>query len=110
MTNEIANHDLVETEFKEIIYELKPVLDKNGALAGLIGERHIIKATAGIKGSFDLPVSAAMDYTPPTVPLATSPAEVVEILKEGTAVMVNDKDGFHGLITRVDMINYISRS
>jgi cystathionine beta-synthase len=87
-----------------------PVLNRKGDLAGLVGERHIIKATAGIEGSFELPVSKAMDHTPPTVPLSASPAEVVEILKEATAIMVNDKDGFHGLITRVDMINYIARS
>ena len=85
-------------------------MDDKGDLAGLIGERHIIKATAGIKGSFALPVADAMDSTPPTVPLSTSPGEVVEILKEGTAVLINDADGFHGLITRIDMINYISRS
>lgn len=87
-----------------------PVLNEKGDLAGLVGERHIIKATAGVEGSFELPVSKAMDPTPPTVPLSASPAEVVEILKEATAVMVNDDDGFHGLITRVDMINYIARS
>ncbi|MCH8173503.1 MAG: CBS domain-containing protein, partial [Proteobacteria bacterium] len=40
---------------------------------------------------------------------SASPAEVAEILKEGTAVMVNDENGFHGLITRVDMINYIAK-
>lgn len=30
MSQELVNHDLVEIEFKEIIYELKPVLDKEG--------------------------------------------------------------------------------
>lgn len=105
--------DTIEIAFGRLkLYGISqlPVLNDKGDLAGLIGERHIIKATAGIKGSFSLPVADAMDPTPPTVPLSTSPGEVVEILKEGTAVMVNDADGFHGLITRVDMINYISRS
>lgn len=105
--------DTIDIAFKRLkLYGISqlPVLNADGALAGLIGERHIIKATAGIKGSFELPVSEAMDQTPPTVPLSTSPGEVVEILKEATAIMVNDDDGFHGLITRVDMINYIARS
>jgi len=105
--------DTIEIAFGRLkLYGISqlPVLTANGDLAGLIGERHIIKATAGIKGSFALPVADAMDGTPPTVPLSTRPGEVVEILKEGTAVLVHDADGFHGLITRVDMINYISRS
>ncbi len=104
--------DTIEIAFKRLkLYGISqlPVLNTDGDLAGLVGERHIIKATAGIKGSFGLPVSEAMDATPPTVPLSASPAGVVEILKEATAVMVNDVDGFHGLITRVDMINYIAR-
>lgn len=105
--------DTIEIAFKRLkLYGISqlPVLNSDGDLAGLVGERHIIKATAGIKGSFELPVSKAMDPTPPTVPLSASPGEVVEILKEAAAVMVNDSDGFHGLITRVDMINYIARS
>ncbi len=104
--------DTIEIAFKRLkLYGISqlPVLNAKGALEGLVGERHIIKATAGVKGSFAQPVSAAMDHTPPTVPLSTDPAKVVEILKEGTAVMVNDENGFHGLITRVDMINYIAR-
>ena len=56
-----------------------------------------------------LPVADAMDKTPQTIPLSASPREVAEILKEGTAVLVNDENGFHGLITRVDMINYIAK-
>ena len=30
MGNDIVNHDLVEVDFKEIIYELRPCLDKKG--------------------------------------------------------------------------------
>ena len=36
MQNEIVSHNLVDVDFKEIIYELRPVLDKNGeAVDGL---------------------------------------------------------------------------
>ena len=104
--------DTLETAFKRFkLYGISqlPVLNKDGGLEGLIGERHIIKATAAGEDNFARPVSEAMDCHPQTVPLSASPVEVAEILKEGTAVLVNDENGFHGLITRVDMINYIAK-
>lgn len=104
--------DTLEIAFKRLkLYGISqlPVLSKDGKLEGLIGERHIIKATAKSGDNFSARVADAMDRTPQTVPLSASPVEVAEILKEGTAVLVNDGKGFHGLITRVDMINYISK-
>ena len=104
--------DTLEAVFRRLkLYGISqlPVLSKEGALEGLIGERQIAKAIANNPEAFADTVESAMDRTPQTVPLSASPAEVAEILKEGTAVMVNDEEGFYGLITRVDMINYIAK-
>ena len=36
MSNNLVNHNLVDVDFKEIIYELRPCLDKDGnAVDGL---------------------------------------------------------------------------
>ncbi|MCH8348428.1 MAG: CBS domain-containing protein, partial [Proteobacteria bacterium] len=104
--------DTLEAAFRRLmLYGISqlPVLSKEGTLEGLIGERQIAKAIANNPEAFADTVESAMDRTPQTVPLSASPAEVAEILKEGTAVMVNDENGFYGLITRVDMINYIAK-
>jgi len=104
--------DTLEAAFKRLkLYGISqlPILNAAGGLEGLIGERQIAKATANHPEAFANTVASAMDRTPQTVPLSASPAEVAEILKEGTAVLVNDENGFHGLITRVDMINYIAK-
>ncbi len=104
--------ETVEAAFRRLkLYGISqlPVLNAKGGLEGLIGERQITKAAAGSSENFSKPVADFMDRTPQTVPLSASPKDVAEILKEGTAVLVNDKKGFHGLITRVDMINYIAK-
>ena len=104
--------ETVEAAFKRLkLYGISqlPVLNQQGGLEGMIGERQITKAVAGNAANFEKKVADVMDRTPQTVPLKASPVEVAEILKEGTAVLVNDENGFHGLITRVDMINYIAK-
>lgn len=107
-----APEDTLEAAFKRMkLYGISqlPVLSKKGKLEGLIGEGHILKAVAGDVENFHKPVGEFMDKNPPVVARDATTQEVAEILKVGHAVLVNDAKGFHGLITRIDMTNFLTR-
>jgi cystathionine beta-synthase len=108
----VTPEDTLEVAFKRLkLYGISqlPVLSAEGKLEGLLGEGHILKAVAGHPDNFRAKVGGFMDKNPPLVARDATPQEVAEILKVGHAVLVADEEGFHGLITRIDMINFLTR-
>ncbi len=88
-----------------------PVLDE-GRLIGLVDESDLLEAVEdrGSEGRFARPVSAAMTAKLHTVQ-ATQPLEaLLPIFERDEVAIVMEGREFLGLITRIDLINYLRRA
>ena len=86
-----------------------PVLDGK-TLVGLIDEYDVLLSVHGDAAGFGAPVGSAMTDAPETLAPGASLAEVEAVLDRGLVAIVADASGFHGLITRVDLLNHLRRS
>jgi cystathionine beta-synthase len=86
-----------------------PVLDKQGRLAGIIDETDILLQVVEDEARFAEPVRSAMTTRVETLPPTASTAELLPIFEKGMVGVVAEGDTFHGLITRIDLINYLRR-
>ena len=55
-------------------------------------------------------VSTAMTDAPRTLPPSASLVELEAVLDEGLVAIIADDNGFHGLITRFDLLNHLRRT
>ena len=86
-----------------------PVLDGD-KLVGVIDESDVLLSVHGDAGRFGARVDSAMTDAPETLSPRASIAEVEAVLDRGLVAIVADAAGFHGLITRVDLLNHLRRS
>ena len=86
-----------------------PVLAAN-RLVGLIDESDVLVSVHGDADGFAARVGSAMTDAPETLSPQASIAEVEAVLDRGLVAIVADGSGFHGLITRVDLLNHLRRS
>ena len=86
-----------------------PVLAAN-RLVGLIDESDVLISVHGDADGFRARVDSAMTDAPETLSPQASIAEVEAVLDRGLVAIVADGSGFHGLITRVDLLNHLRRS
>jgi cystathionine beta-synthase len=85
-----------------------PVVDR-GRIVGLLDESDLLLAISAQETAFRQPASQFMTSNLETVPPRTPVECLLPILDSGRVVIVADDSGFHGLITRVDMLNYLRR-
>lgn len=85
-----------------------PVLDQ-GKLVGLLDESDLLVRFQDGGGSFREPVSNAMTYRLETLQAGAPLDAVREILDSGKVTIVMDGTQFVGLITRIDLLNYLRR-
>jgi cystathionine beta-synthase len=86
-----------------------PVL-REGKLAGLLDESDLLLHVSGDSERFHQPVRQAMNRQLRTLrPDAGLPA-LITTLQEGWVAVVADAHGFHGLITRFDLLNYLRKT
>ncbi len=85
-----------------------PVLDK-GKLVGVIDESDLLLSVHADAARFRSAVSTAMTDAPQTIAPKASLAELEEVLDRGLVAIVADASGFHGLITRFDLLNHLRR-
>ncbi|HEX7690319.1 MAG TPA: pyridoxal-phosphate dependent enzyme [Burkholderiaceae bacterium] len=86
-----------------------PVLQA-GKLAGLLDESDLLLHVSADSERFRSPVSQAMNRQIRTLaPTAGLPA-LISTLGEGWVAVVADASGFHGLITRFDLLNYLRKT
>jgi len=85
-----------------------PVL-KDGRIVGIVDEEDILTEVAENPGHFREPVTAAMERHLVTVPPSASIEQLNEIFKRGLVAIVVDGDEFLGLITRIDLLNWLRR-
>jgi len=88
-----------------------PVLD-DGRLIGLIDESDLLDAIedASPAKRFDQPVSAAMTAKLNTLQVSEPMDALLPIFDRDEVAIVLDGQAFQGLITRIDLINYLRRA
>jgi cystathionine beta-synthase len=86
-----------------------PVLE-DGRLIGVIDESDLLLGVHADADRFHSEVRTAMTDVPETLPPAASLGELEAVLDRGLVAMIADEAGFHGLITRVDLLNHLRRN
>ncbi|MEX1074025.1 MAG: pyridoxal-phosphate dependent enzyme [Burkholderiales bacterium] len=85
-----------------------PVL-KDGRIVGIVTEEDILLEVYGNPEHFGEPVSAAMESNLVTLSPDDSVEKLSEIFERGMVAIVVDGDEFLGLITRIDLLNWLRR-
>jgi len=85
-----------------------PVIE-NRNIVGFIDESDILLAVAQSSDSFDRPVSTAMVTELASVDVSDPIDELMPIFSKDYVAIVKDGERFLGLITRVDLLNYLRR-
>lgn len=86
-----------------------PVLE-SGRLVGVIDESDILLGVHDDPGHFRCDVASAMSDAPETLAPGASLAELEAVLARGLVAIIADASGFHGLITRFDLLNHLRRT
>jgi cystathionine beta-synthase len=85
-----------------------PVM-KDGRIAGIVDEQDILAEVIGNRAHFDQPVTAAMQTGLVTVAPDAPLAQLTDIFRRGLVAIVMDGATFLGLITRMDLLNWLRR-
>jgi cystathionine beta-synthase len=85
-----------------------PVLE-NGKVVGIVDEQDILMEVIDNPAHFREPVTEAMERHIVTVAPDASIAQLMDIFRRGMVAIVVDGDEFLGLITRIDVLNWLRR-
>jgi cystathionine beta-synthase len=85
-----------------------PVLDGT-RLAGVVDESDLLLKVHADVAHFRDAVSTAMTDTPQTLAPDAGLRALQQVLDRGLVAIVADGAGFHGLITRFDLLNHLRR-
>jgi cystathionine beta-synthase len=85
-----------------------PVIS-DGKLTGILDESDLLLAVAESTERFDEPVSSAMVTDLTEIDVSADVADLMPIFDRDFVAIVKDRDRFLGLITRVDLLNYLRR-
>src|SRR5580700_666883 len=85
-----------------------PVM-QDGRIVGIVDEEDILLEVVGNPAHFNEPVTRAMASHLVTVPVDAPVAQLMEIFKRGMVAIVMHGSEFQGLITRIDLLNWLRR-
>jgi cystathionine beta-synthase len=85
-----------------------PVM-KDGKIVGIVDEEDILLEVIENPAHFNEPVTAAMATHLVTVPVDAPVSQLMEIFKHGMVAIVVKDNEFLGLITRIDLLNWLRR-
>ncbi|HTG96036.1 MAG TPA: cystathionine beta-synthase [Burkholderiales bacterium] len=85
-----------------------PVLE-GGKVVGIVDEQDILMEVIDNPAHFREPVTAAMESHIVTVAPDAPVGQLMDIFKRGMVAIVVDGDEFLGLITRIDVLNWLRR-
>jgi cystathionine beta-synthase len=83
------------------------VLDESERVVGIIDESDVLLALAHDLESAKRPVRDFMTSRLETIPPTASVNDLLPIFRADRVAIVADSGGFYGLITRIDLINYL---
>ena len=86
-----------------------PVIE-DGKIVGLIDEADILLAVYNDQNKFKLPTADAMTKRLETIESSADIRDLLPIFDHGHVAIVKEGTQFHGLITRIDLLNYLRRS
>lgn len=82
----------------------------DGKVVGIIDESDLLLKVAGDANQFRGPVGDTMTRQLETLPPGGSLAQLRATLDRGLTAIIADEAGFHGLITRSDLLNHLRRT
>lgn len=85
-----------------------PVLEA-GRLVGLLDESDLLARVSGDREAFRTPVASAMNPQVQTLPPSAGLSALQEQLRQGLVAVIADDAGFHGLVTRFDLLNHLRK-
>ena len=85
-----------------------PVLDRE-QIVGILDESDLLLALHADQSAFQRPVRSIMSQKLTTVPVNASVESLLPIFERGMVAIVCDGPRFLGLITRIDVLNYLRR-
>jgi cystathionine beta-synthase len=85
-----------------------PVM-QNGRIIGIVDEEDILLEVFANPKHFSEPVTAAMESHLVTVPADAPVQQLMEIFKRGMVAIVMHNGEFQGLVTRIDLLNWLRR-
>ena len=86
-----------------------PVL-RHGRLVGVVDESDLLLKVQADAAHFRDGVATAMSDAPQTLAPGASIQDLRAVLDRGLTAIVADASGFHGLITRFDLLNHLRRT
>jgi cystathionine beta-synthase len=98
----IAYQRMKQAEISQV-----PVLEGR-RIVGLVDESDLLIAAMG-EGGFGQSVTDIMAWNLETVSPDTSPRDLLPIFARGLVAIVVDGDQFLGLVTRIDLLNWLRR-
>jgi cystathionine beta-synthase len=84
------------------------VLD-HGKLVGIVDESDLLQGVIGHREAFAAPVMSVMTKDLEVAPSTATIASLLPLFDRGKVVIVKDGDSFLGLITKVDVLQYLRR-
>ena len=85
-----------------------PVME-DGRIVGIVDEEDILLEVFSNPQHFNEPVTKAMASHLVTVQVDAPLSQLMEIFKRGMVAIVMDGDEFLGLVTRIDLLNWLRR-
>jgi cystathionine beta-synthase len=85
-----------------------PVM-QDGRIVGIVDEEDILLEVVNNPEHFNEPVTRAMASHLVTVPVDAPMSQLMEIFKRGMVAIVMHRGEFQGLITRIDLLNWLRR-
>ncbi len=86
-----------------------PVIDDDGTVVGLLDEEDLLFSVIGDEGKFRDPVRSAMTARLETIEATKPVGRLIPLFNEGLVAIVTLEGKFQGLITRIDLLNYLRR-
>ncbi|TCT19428.1 pyridoxal-phosphate dependent enzyme [Thiobaca trueperi] len=108
----VAPTDTLKTVFQRMRYadvSQLPVID-DGRIVGLIDESDLLLRVQADPSHFDATAASAMTQALETLAPDAGLEALQRVLDQDLVAIVADATGFHGLITRVDLLNHLRRS
>ena len=79
-------------------------------IVGIVHESDVLLSVYDDRSRFEQPVSNAMIDRLETIDMSADLRDLLPIFEHGHVAIVTDGDRFKGLITRIDLLNYLRRS
>lgn len=104
-----AETDLLSTAYTRMrVYGLEHLPVVNGRrIVGILDESDVLLALHARRDGMSRLVGETMSRGLDTLPRTASVDAVIHLLREGKAAIIADADGFHGIITKSDVINWL---